>query len=753
MVSLKQNLKQILIEKQHKAYNDALGKKKLNYHMWIQEQEAELKIDSAIAEEKIKRLTNEPKMEKNGSLKLGNEGNQSKNSILCREYTVTDKKQTGRGSMTFLQPPAGLSESEMKEILEKSEADVILLCPLEGELSQITLPLLYNSFQKNKNIILIYGDEDVQEKEIRVRPWFKPDWSPDTFLSCFYFGGLTAVRRAELAEAAAVRTAGTASAARTAGTARTADTGEQADAAGSLPDRLSFLYQVCFEVIKKQGGFLKKSSCVAHIPEVLFHGRADVYDSVKSVSLQEASNYQEALKEEGESEKDLVSIIIPSKDNPQVLFKCIDSLMELTEGSYPFEIILVDNGSNPANRRWIAEQAEKLRAEGSAGNKLFKDCRYLYREMKFNFSRMCNLGAEAAEGNLFLFLNDDMEVIERDWLLKMAQKALLPYAGAVGAKLLYPDSDIIQHAGITNLRVGPAHKLQFLSDSDVHYYGRNRGVHNMLAVTGACLMIRKKVFEQAGGFGEELAVAFNDVDLCYRVFEAGFYNIQRNDVVLFHHESLSRGKDGESEEKQLRLLKEKDILYERHQEIYGKDPFYSKNLTTDMLESEYSPAFRYQVTLSMPWARVKPAGKHIYRVREDNCLVVGMESAMDIYKWRYGVSEEKGKIKAEEEDKGYYFQGYSFVIGSDNACYKKTLLLQAKADGRIWLVPVDNRYRQDIKNNLKNQVNVDLTGFAAKLRMGDLPAGSYRFGMLAEDKCSRQKLISWSSWTLTMGQE
>ncbi|MDE6203950.1 MAG: hypothetical protein K2G19_10790, partial [Lachnospiraceae bacterium] len=314
--------------------------------------------------------------------------------------------------------------------------------------------------------------------------------------------------------------------------------------------------------------------------------------------------------------------------------------------------------------------------------------------------------------------------------------------------LLYPDSSKIQHAGITNLRVGPAHKLQFLSDEEVHYFGMNRGVHNMLAVTGACLMIRKAVFDKAGGFCEGLAVAFNDVDLCYTVYENGYYNVVRNDVVLYHHESFSRGNDGESEEKQLRLLKEKDILYERHQELYGQDPFYHPCLTTDMLETTYSPAYRYQVTLDMPWSEAEPCTGQMAGAREDKCLRIGMECAMDIYKWQYGVSPDKGKVKPVQSDMGYYFQGYSFVIGGDNACYIKTLLLKNQESGRIWAVPIDNRYRQDIRNNLKDQINADLTGFAAKLRGDAVPAGIYQFGMLAKDQCSRLKLVNWSNWVL-----
>ena len=236
--------------------------------------------------------------------------------------------------------------------------------------------------------------------------------------------------------------------------------------------------------------------------------------------------------------------------------------------------------------------------------------------------------------------------------------------------------------------------------------------------------------------------------MCYKIYEAGYYNVTRNDVVLYHHESLSRGKDGESEEKQQRRLREKDVLYERHQEIYGKDPFYHKYLTNDMLESEYAPAVRYQVTLDMPWAEVRKEEKLAQNIREDACVVIGMEAAMDIYKWKYGVAPGKGKQEPLAEEMGYYFQGYSFVIGSDNACYKKTLLLENKENGQVIRIPLDIRYRPDIRKNLKDQLNVDLTGYAAKVRLSDIPKGLYRFGMLAEDGCSRLKLVNWSSWTL-----
>ena len=476
-----------------------------------------------------------------------------------------------------------------------------------------------------------------------------------------------------------------------------------------------------------------------------------------------------------------VSVIIPSKDHPDILFRCLDSFVDKTSGlgtKVKTEFIIVDNGSSEENKNRIEQKLQKI-----------NNTRYIYKELPFNFSYMCNWGAKEARGDYLLFLNDDMEIVDEDWLILLMEKAVLPYVGAVGAKLLYPDTDIIQHAGITNLRVGPAHKLQFAHDKEDHYFGQNRGVHDMLGVTGACLLVKKTLFEKVGGFDETLAVAFNDVDLCYKIYEEGYYNVVRNDLFLFHHESLSRGKDGESEEKQLRLLREKDYLYEKHQDLYGKDPFYHPYLTTDMLETEYTPAFRYQVDLSMPWAKVKECTREVLAAREDECLVIGMECAMDIYKWKYGVSPEKRKEKFldkedyskkekdncndrsndgsnDTEDQGYYFQGYSFVIGSDNACYKKELLLRRIADGNqqmlgnsvgkdekmpqpvIYSISIEKKCREDIKANLKDQVNVDLTGYAAKLKPGAVPAGKYQFGMLAKDACSRVKLVNWSSWTI-----
>lgn len=682
MKFIKKGLKNILVQRQHRIYEKMVRDKDLSYDQWIRQQEEKIEI--------VPDIMN---------------GDEKKKTVLINALTAFWENRD--------------------VVLKNEDIDILILTLYEGEVSKIAKELIYKSFSQNENIILIYGDEDVQ-KEVqgeRIEPWFKPDWSPDRFLFSYYFGGLVAVKREALR-------------------AIWEENKMSVMREKPLQDERQMLYELLYELIRIHGGFSdrrkKDIAPVYHIRQVLFHSRESGYEQIKELRLPETTQCVKPKESEV-----LISIIIPSKDNPEVLFCCIHSLLERTHTAYPYEIVIVDNGSNASNRQKIEEELVCLKSI----NQTVAGFSYVYQPMEFNFSDMCNLGAEKAKGNFFLFLNDDMEILQGDWLDLMVEKAALPYAGAVGVKLLYPNSDTIQHAGITNLRVGPAHKLQFLGDEKVHYYGMNRGVHNMLAVTGACLLMRHEVFDQAGGFCRELAVAFNDVDLCYTLYEKGYYNIVRNDVALYHHESLSRGKDGESEEKQLRLLREKDLLYERHQALYGKDPFYHPYLTTDMLEAEYSPACRYQVTLNMPWSEVTrldsiPAGS-----REDSCLVVGMECAMDLYKWKYGVEAPKEK-KASSEDMGYYFQGYSFVIGADNACFLKKLLLKDKEKGDIFVISVDVRCRKDIKNNLNDQLNVDLTGFAAKVKMKVLPEGIYQFGMLAQDRCSRLKLVNWSSWTL-----
>ena len=750
MISLltkaKQNFKQALIEHQHSLYQKEVLEKRQTYDSWIRQKEEQVIRDRIKGMYHLNYLTNDTAKGKKDLDKKRNDVEPAKKWNFI-QIQVENCRNMEKNNFLIL-PYEVLTRNELNKI-EKINADIILFHQAGTELSELAVPLLTEYFMTHPEASAAYGDEDwMAVGGTRKNPWFKPDWSPDTFLDSFYLGGIFAVR-ASVYEAYAAQE----------------DTLQQGRAC-SVWEAASGL--VAYAAAKSGGlrkrtpGHILSDFPVGHISEILLHHREQFQEEQFQEEQETLGQACRAGKikndqisrifEEGDQKTErktvrVISIIIPSKDNPKVLETCLQSLLHRTTlpAFLSYEILLVDNGSCAENRQWITALSEKLNQEVHPG---FRGCRYLYKQQEFNFSTMCKQGAAAAQGELLLFLNDDMEIIQADWLRLLYEKAILPHAGAVGAKLLYPDSNKIQHAGITNLRVGPAHKLQFLADDQSYYFGRNRGVHDMAAVTGACLLVRKEVYEEVGGFSEELAVAFNDVDLCYRILEAGYYNIERNDVILYHHESLSRGKDGESPGKQRRLLREKDLLYRKHQQIYGKDPFYHKYLTTDMLETRYTPACQYEVTLQMPWAKLQKDTGRLQDVPQDNCVVIGMECAMDLYKWIYGVEETVGEVKMQPEERGYYFQGYTFLIGADNACYQKTLLLQNLKNGEIWRIPVDGRYREDIRNNLSDQLNVDLTGYAAKVSKEDLPAGTYRFGMLYEDRCSRQKLLNWSNWEL-----
>lgn len=714
MSVLKSGIKKLLVAKCEKKYNSEVKSQNVDYDQWVRNLEkAEYDADLALAISESS-LTIDFAKEFFGSESEENDGELAKSTQLCQLYEISANANSSNCKTQYLVAPIQMLP-QVSKMARKGENKVktVIFKTYDGKIAESAIQKIENEFSKNENLIMIYGDEDCEDSNgKRHNPWYKPDWAPDDFLSYFYFGGLVAIKSDVLSNV-------------------TVDDGED-------------LYRYIYKVLLFNGAFDRHSNktIVGHIPAILFHALGpDGYEVIKSMKL--CNQLHERVGRE------LISVIIPSKDHPETLIRCIDSLINVTKcpDNLSYELIIVDNGSNESNAATIRSVLSSY--ADSNGIRI----EYLYKPEPFNFSRMCNSGAMSALGDFVLFLNDDMEIIEPDWLSKLVEKGVLPYAGAVGAKLLYPESiqpskDVIQHVGITNLRIGPAHKLQFLHDSEDHYFGRNRYCHDVMGVTGACLLVRKKLFDEVGGFDEGLAVAFNDVDLCYSIYEQGYYNIIRNDVKLLHYESLSRGDDAASPEKMLRLTAEKDYLYEKHQPLYGKDPFYNINLTTDMLESEYAPKYHYEVNLDRPWAKVSDITDIVLAAREDACVRVGMECAMDIFKWKYGVSKNRCDIPAGEDDLGFYFQGYTFVIGANNACYERTLLLENTESGRIFGVGVDVVLREDIKGNLPDQLNVDLTGYSARMKLDSVPSGTYRFGMYMKDMTSTQRLYNWSNWTL-----
>ena len=607
--------------------------------------------------------------------------------------------------------------------------DIIIACDDEGVLTDFAKMLILDYFAEHKSINLLYGDEDRLDEDHLLRdPWFKSDWAPDTFLSTFYFGNVFAVRSVALG---LINPGSRKASDIEAQSSLKADSEEERQAsAGELDDAMrSWIYgRLCLKLAQADGGFsrrVKNKYPIGHIHEVLFHATSApepwdsdlIKDSLTGRYSRESANTR------------LTSIIIPSKDNPKILKQCIKTIEDYTSNS-PYEIIVVDNGSSEENQEKIRKLLDEHNENGRAI--------YVYQPMEFNFSRMCNLGTQYASGELLLFLNDDIEIRKPGWLSYRSEKAKLPYVGAVGMKLLYPHSDIIQHAGVVNVRVGPIHKLQYCSNKEVHYFGYNKGVRNVIAVTGACLMVRADLFAEIGGFDEEkFAVSFNDIDLCYRIYEKGYYNVVRNNMYLYHHESLSRGDDRKDAVKSQRLSREQVALLKSHPDLYGVDPFYHPYLTQNPAITRFEIDDE-DLSLRHPNFVTPELLPEKYRnVPEDKVVRIGVECANSISDWFEGPF-------AKEEHAGYYVRGYSFVIGADNALYERHLLLRQISSGAVYWAPVDNVYRKDIADNLKDQIHDELTGFTCAIPVGALPSGSYLTGMLVIDKTSRQKLQCWT---------
>ncbi len=435
---------------------------------------------------------------------------------------------------------AGVSDNtENIQVIEYSEvgrvtpaSDVVLFTADKNRLSKEALRVVASVFNNHTEAMVVYGDEDEynSNKTIRMNPTFRPDFSPDTLKSYFYMGNVVAFRKEV------------------------------------LPEKATDIYELTVKAVEKLTAIE-----VRHVDYVLYHN-----DYTKALYL--GDNRFAPVLPENIKEGELISIIIPSKDNPEVLKNLLNSIWNLTTGVI-YEVIVIDNGSNEENQIKIKQIAGEFR--------------YIYEPQEFNFSRICNRGAGLAKGDYVLFLNDDMEVRDGSWLYQMLMYARQNHVGAVGAKLYYPKSRMIQHCGITNLRLGPVHKLQYKEDDRVYYDHINDVNRNVLGVTGACLLMKKKLFDKVGGFDENLKVAFNDVDLCYTLYEEGYHNVIVNTTYLWHYESLSRGED-ESREKLERLAGERTRLYEKHPKLYGKDPYYHDYLTNDILDSNFTCAYEYE---------------------------------------------------------------------------------------------------------------------------------------------------------------
>lgn len=706
---LKKAVQKVLIRKRHRLYEERIARQAVPYGVWL---------EKLLEQEKQEILQWKEEWERAGKERLS---------------------------------VAALSWQEFSDCIYEGKCgerreDLWIVTPEVSSLTDEAGAEIERYFLEHPSCGIAYGDED---------GYFKPGWSPDLLQSFFYFGNVFAVRR-ELAGKVTGRICadraneqeGSGRAENRSGALEGGSEGtengtgraECKNTAGSRKEQKE-ADELDMETVKRIYRFVL--SCIdeakeaGHIEKVLFRaegqggldwGMEPAFDEIKKGHL-----YSDAEIPKEKEGQELVSIVIPSKDNPAVLSNCIHSLLEQTEYQN-FEIIVIDNGSNDKNRKKILQMQHQLKEEYSF--------RYLYMPMAFNFSAMCNIGAREAKGKYLLFLNDDMEIVREDWLSVMVAKAAKSYVGAVGAKLLYPDSDKIQHLGITNIHLGPAHKLQFSSDKKEYYHKINRCAVNVSAVTGACLLLRREVFDEIGGFEEKLQVAFNDVELCFHLQRAGYRNVCCNQTFLYHHESLSRGFDA-GEEKVARLHRERDLLYAAYPEMWNSDMYYSKKLVTDILDRGYEPACRFEEKRMSKKAEAARIEGGLNPLWHNECLYMGLEFTGDESAW------ETGRSGGGD----YYIQGWSYAVNVDNSRYEKSLLLkpvlsageQGDRGTEVWKIPYEECYRPDFQENLPYIDHPALCGVSVWISRDALPAGEYLIGYFWEDACSRQKLYGFSA--------
>jgi len=463
---------------------------------------------------------------------------------------------------------AGSSPAEsVNAALALARGEYVAFLGPHDVLARHALFSLARALQGRPGAQLVYSDEDkLDELGRRCEPYFKPDFARDLLYSQNYVAH-PAVYRRKLVE--------------TAGGLRPGFEGS---------DDYDLLLRCVTEI--------EDESEILHVPEVLYHSRKAADTSATNRREDEATeSARRALSHHLESVSPgvhvsvtapglyrahwpvpspapLVSLIVPTRDRHELLAKCVDSIRKQTTYE-SYEILIVDNQSQaPEALAYLAALAREERV------------RVLRYDAPFNYSAINNFAAREARGTVLGLINNDVEVINGDWLTELVSQALRPDIGCVGAKLYYPD-DTIQHAGVV-LGIGgvAGHSHKHFDREHAGYFGRLRIAHNVAAVTAATLVVRRAVWDEVGGLNEaELSVAFNDVDFCLRVLAKGYRNVWTPHAELYHDESRSRGSD-EASEKAARFRNECEAMVRHWGPLLKRDPYYSPHLT--LIREDYS---------------------------------------------------------------------------------------------------------------------------------------------------------------------
>ena len=375
---------------------------------------------------------------------------------------------------------------------------------------------------------LIYTDEVffTGSPGDRNVPYFKPDYGPDSLRGCNYIGPFLVCRSGLLKEAGAEDYAAL-------------------DADGQ------------WDAVIRMAGKAKK---ICHIPKTLYYRLIPEGEEIPEPALRRISD-----PVEGEP---LVSILIPNRDHREDLKRCINSIREKTTyGNW--EILIIENNSTD-------HETFRYYRELEADDRI----RVISREGAFNYSAVNNLGARKAKGEQILLLNNDTEVISPGWIQEMLMYAQRQDVGAVGAKLYYPDGSV-QHAGIgVGIKMLAGHYFRGFAGDSGGYFGRLKYAQNVSAVTAACMMIPRRVYEEMNGLDERFSIVFNDVDLCLRIRQAGYLIVWTPWAELTHYESRSRGPDEDTPEKKRFFVRETNrFLKKWYKVLEAGDPYYNVNLT------------------------------------------------------------------------------------------------------------------------------------------------------------------------------
>jgi len=474
-----------------------------------------------------------------------------------KETLIYWKNKDNRIKIKFLKENKGISIAS-NEALSLANGEFVGFLDHDDELAPVTLFEVVKLLNKHPDADIIYSDEDkINERGKRSDPYFKPDWSPELILSNMYTCHFSVYRKKII------------------------------DKIGGF--REGFEGAQDYDLILRISELTNK---IYHIPKILYHWRmltgSTAYnpDSKRYAFKNGLKAIEDAIRRRKENawvedvkeypgsyrihynikRNDLISIIILTKDNAKILNNCLSSIFNKTTYQN-YEIIIIDNGSQEDKTFktfYYWQKKEKVKIETL--------------KIDFNYSKLNNYGVDHSNGSILLFLNNDIEVISNNWLEEMLGFAQRHWIGAVGAKLLYLNNKI-QHAGII-LGIGgvAGHSHKYFHFESPGYYGRLINISNYSAVTGACLMVRRNIFQEVNGFDENLPIAFNDVDLCLKIRQKGYYNVVLPHVLLYHHESLSRGYEN-TPQKYNRFQKEINYMKNKWGQLLNNDPFYNPNLT------------------------------------------------------------------------------------------------------------------------------------------------------------------------------